>query len=76
MEIVKQGDDVFERVCRADTKFNAPFGPKDGVLHLLNLHAVPRGLHHLMIEICNDLLESEGQQQDWAQRLLEPFRFR
>lgn len=51
---------------------NEPYGPKDGVLHLLNLHAAPRGLHHLMIEICNDLIESERNQQQWAQRLSIP----
>jgi predicted N-formylglutamate amidohydrolase len=55
-----------------NTQLNEPYGPKDGVLHLLNLHAAPRGLHHLMIEICNDLLETERQQQQWAQRLSVP----
>ncbi|MBG1233565.1 N-formylglutamate amidohydrolase [Aestuariivirga litoralis] len=54
------------------TKLNEPYGPKDGVMHLLNLHAAPRGLHHLMIEICNDLLETERNQQQWAQRLSVP----
>ena len=53
-------------------KLNEPYGPKDGVMHLLNLHAAPRGLHHLMIEICNDLLETERNQQQWAQRLSVP----
>ena len=53
-------------------KLNEPYGPKDGVMHLLNLHAAPRGLHHLMIEICNDLIESERNQQLWAQRLSVP----
>lgn len=53
-------------------KLNEPYGPKDGVIHLLNLHAAPRGLHHLMIEICNDLLETERNQQQWAQRLSVP----
>jgi len=55
-----------------NTQLNEPYGPKDGVLHLLNLHAAPRSLHHLMIEICNDLLETERQQQQWAQRLSVP----
>jgi predicted N-formylglutamate amidohydrolase len=55
-----------------NTQLNEPYGPKDGVLHLLNLHAAPRGLHHLMIEICNDLLETERNQQQWAQRLSVP----
>ena len=55
-----------------NTQLNEPYGPKDGVLYLLNLHAAPRGLHHLMIEICNDLLETERNQQQWAQRLSVP----
>jgi predicted N-formylglutamate amidohydrolase len=56
----------------ANVQLNEPYGPKDGVLHLLNLHAAPRGLHHLMIEICNDLIETERNQQQWAQRLSMP----
>jgi predicted N-formylglutamate amidohydrolase len=36
------------------------------------LHAAPRGLQHLMIEIRNDLIESERGQQEWAQRLSVP----
>jgi predicted N-formylglutamate amidohydrolase len=36
------------------------------------LHAAPRGLHHLMIEIRNDLIETERGQQEWAQRLSVP----
>jgi predicted N-formylglutamate amidohydrolase len=55
-----------------NAQLNEPYGPKDGVLHLLNLHAAPRGLHHLMIEICNDLIETERNQQQWAQRLSMP----
>ncbi len=55
-----------------NAQLNEPYGPKDGVLHLLNLHAAPRGLHHLMIEICNDLIETERNQQQWAQRLSLP----
>jgi len=56
----------------ANVQLNEPYGPKDGVMHLLNLHAAPRGLHHLMIEICNDLIETERNQQQWAQRLSMP----
>ncbi len=54
------------------TQLNEPYGPKDGVMHLMNLHAAPRGLHHLMIEIRNDLIETERGQQEWAQRLSVP----
>jgi predicted N-formylglutamate amidohydrolase len=55
-----------------NTQLNVPYGPKDGVMHLMNLHAAPRGLQHLMIEIRNDLIETERGQQEWAQRLSVP----
>ena len=55
-----------------NVQLNEPYGPKDGVMHLMNLHAAPRGLHHLMIEIRNDLIETERGQQQWAQRLSVP----
>ncbi len=55
-------------------QLNEPYGPRDGVMHLLNLHAAPRGLHHLMIEICNDLIDNERNQQQWAQRLSMPLQ--
>ena len=52
-----------------DARFNEPYGPEDGVLHTLNVHAVPRRLEHAMIEIRNDLVADERGQQHWAQRL-------
>ena len=57
-----------------NTQLNEPYGPKDGVMHLMNLHAAPRGLQHLMIEIRNDLIETERGQQQWAQRLSIPLQ--
>jgi predicted N-formylglutamate amidohydrolase len=56
-----------------DVRLNEPYGPKDGVMHLMNLHAAPRGLKHLMIEIRNDLIEHTRGQEEWAQRLSVPF---
>lgn len=35
---------------------NAPYGPDDGVTHTLHLHALPRALPNVMIEVRNDLL--------------------
>jgi predicted N-formylglutamate amidohydrolase len=52
-----------------DARFNEPYGPDDGVLHTLNLHAAPRGLRHAMIEIRNDFLLDERGQVEWAERL-------
>ena len=46
-------------------QLNEPYSPRDGVMHLLNLHAAPRGLHHLMIEICNDLINNERNKDLW-----------
>ncbi len=51
-------------------RLNEPYGPQDGVLHTLNLHAAPRGLEHVMIEMRNDLVSDERGQQQWAERLL------
>jgi predicted N-formylglutamate amidohydrolase len=52
-----------------DARRNEPYAAKDGVLHTLNLHAVPRGLRHAMIEIRNDFLVDERGQVEWAERL-------
>ena len=54
-------------------RLNEPYGPRDGVMHTLNLHAAPRGLQHAMIEIRNDLISNERGQDEWAQRLSVPF---
>lgn len=48
---------------------NEPYGPQDGVCHTLNLHGGARGLHHVMLEIRNDLIGQESGQAQWAARL-------
>ena len=55
-----------------DARLNEPYGPKDGVLHTLNLHGFVRGLGHVMIEIRNDLVSGERGQDEWAQSLSVP----
>ncbi|WP_421696153.1 N-formylglutamate amidohydrolase [Aestuariivirga sp.] len=55
-----------------EARLNEPYGPKDGVLHTLNMHAFARGLQHAMIEIRNDLVATERGQDEWAQRLSVP----
>jgi predicted N-formylglutamate amidohydrolase len=55
-----------------DARLNEPYGPKDGVLHTLNLHGFTRGLQHAMIEIRTDLVSTERGQDEWAQRLSVP----
>jgi len=61
--------DAFPKV---DVRLNEPYGPKDGVMHTLNLHAAPRGLKSVMIEIRNDFIANERGQNEWAQRLAMP----
>jgi predicted N-formylglutamate amidohydrolase len=55
-----------------DARLNEPYAPKDGVLHTVNLHAAPRGIKSVMIEIRNDLIANERGQNEWAQRLSVP----
>ncbi|HGG64424.1 MAG TPA: N-formylglutamate amidohydrolase, partial [Rhodobacteraceae bacterium] len=45
---------------------NDPYGPEDGVTHTLKLHALPRGLLNVMIEIRNDLIAGPASQQAMA----------
>jgi len=52
-----------------DARLNQPYGPTDGVLHTLTLHAAPRRLGRVMIEIRNDLISNERGQGEWAERL-------
>jgi predicted N-formylglutamate amidohydrolase len=52
-----------------DVRRNEPYGPADGVTHTLLVHAGPRGVPNVMIEIRNDLIADEPGQQDWAERL-------
>ena len=53
-------------------RLNEPYGPKNGVMYLMNLHAAPRGLKHVMIEICNDLIADHAGQNAWANYLTVP----
>lgn len=49
---------------------NAPYGPEDGVAHSLQVHALPRGILNVMLEIRNDLVTTAEQQMDMA-RIIE-----
>jgi predicted N-formylglutamate amidohydrolase len=62
-------DELITSFPTVDARLNEPYGPDDGVLHTLNLHAAPRGLRHVMIEIRNDFLRDERGQAEWAERL-------
>ena len=41
---------------------NEPYGSQDGVMHTLREHALSQGRLNVMIEICNDLLETNTEQ--------------
>jgi predicted N-formylglutamate amidohydrolase len=61
------------RVCGSEpdlsVRRNEPYGPQDGVTHTLVLHALPRGLENVMLEVRNDLIEDEPGQHRMAERL-------
>ncbi|WP_341211127.1 N-formylglutamate amidohydrolase [uncultured Limimaricola sp.] len=66
---------------RWNVQRNAPYGPQDGVTHTLKEHALPGGHLNVMIEIRNDLIESDDQQasmaevlSDWLRRALSEMR--
>jgi predicted N-formylglutamate amidohydrolase len=65
-------DKLLKSFPKLDVRRNEPYGPQDGVCHTLNLHAGVRGLPCAMIEIRNDLIETERGQDEWAQRLSVP----
>jgi predicted N-formylglutamate amidohydrolase len=65
-------DKLIKGFPNIDARLNEPYGPKDGVMHTINLHAAPRGLKSVMIEIRNDLIANERGQNEWAQRLALP----
>ena len=66
---VRLSSSMIKNFPKIDARLNEPYGPKDGVLHTLDLHAAPRGLKHAMIEIRNDLIAQERGQDEWAQRI-------
>jgi predicted N-formylglutamate amidohydrolase len=65
-------DKLIKGFPKTDARLNEPYGPRDGVMHTINLHAAPRSLKSVMIEIRNDLVASEREQNYWAQRLSLP----
>ena len=48
---------------------NEPYGPQDGVTHTLLEHAIPGGHANVMLEIRNDLIETEAAQRVMAKQL-------
>jgi predicted N-formylglutamate amidohydrolase len=48
---------------------NAPYGVDDATDYTIPVHAERRGLHHVLVEIRQDLIEDEIGQREWALRL-------
>ncbi|SNZ21496.1 Predicted N-formylglutamate amidohydrolase [Cohaesibacter gelatinilyticus] len=67
--ILRSSTDENDLIIRA----NEPYSPTDGVTHTLQTHALPFGLHNVMIEIRNDLIETEDQQRAMAEKLSRLF---
>jgi predicted N-formylglutamate amidohydrolase len=51
------------------TARNAPYGPEDRVTHTLREHALGAGHLNVMIEIRNDLIDTDTRQRDMAAML-------
>ncbi len=51
------------------TERNQPYGPKQGVMHTLQVQAQPLALLNVMVEIRNDLIANEQSQRDVAGQL-------
>lgn len=48
---------------------NEPYGPEDGVTHSLKEYALQYGLHNVMIEVRNDLLDDAIKREKMADKL-------
>jgi predicted N-formylglutamate amidohydrolase len=48
---------------------NAPYSVSDATDYTIPVHAERRGLHHVLIEIRQDLIADESGQREWALRL-------
>lgn len=52
-----------------DVRRNEPYGPQDGVTHMLQKHGVAEGRANVMIEVRNDLIQTETVQAEIAAEL-------
>ena len=51
------------------TRRNEPYAARDGVTHTLAENALPRGWPNVMLEIRNDLIDTQARQSDIARQL-------
>ncbi|MGP6088960.1 N-formylglutamate amidohydrolase [Antarctobacter jejuensis] len=54
-----------------DVRLNEPYSAADGVAHTLDLHGAVNGLPNVMLEVRNDLLETEQQQEEMAKLFVQ-----
>jgi len=50
---------------------NQPYGPDDDVTHTLKVHALPRQLPNVMLEVRNDLLQDARSVKTISELLIE-----
>ncbi len=55
--------------CGLETRLNEPYSAAGDVTHTIRLHAVPMRLANTMLEVRNDLIETDEQQQAVAAQL-------
>ncbi len=53
---------------------NEPYSGRDGFGYTMAVHAEARGLPHLLIEVCQDLLADAADRESWATRLAQVLR--
>lgn len=62
-------DTMLSKTTDSNVQRNAPYGPEDGVTHTLKEHGLARGIPNVMLEIRNDLIDTETQHENVARRL-------
>lgn len=55
--------------CENVVRINEPYGPRDGVVHTLDLHGTSNGILNVMVEIRSDLIDSAERQARMAEGL-------
>lgn len=61
--------EVAAKHTQANVQRNQPYGPEDGVTHTLKEHAIANGYLNVMLEIRNDLIQTEENQKIMADLL-------
>ncbi len=69
---------ILRCISRADptlaVAINKPYQIEEDGDWFIPHHAEPRGVHHSLIEVCNDQLSTDAQVETWANMLAEAFQ--